>query len=42
LKAGKPFVSGRNSLAPDRTTFSEVSWLITKPTETITLTYEKL
>lgn len=41
LKAGKPFVSGRNSLAADRKTFSEVSWLITKPNETITLTYER-
>ncbi|MFS0772402.1 hypothetical protein [Sphingomonas sp. 1P08PE] len=41
LKAGKPFVSGRNSLAADLKTFSEVSWLVAKPTETITLIYDR-
>ncbi len=41
IKAGKPFVSGRNSLAADGRTFTEVSWLVTKPAETITLIYER-
>jgi hypothetical protein len=41
IKAGKPFVSGRNSLAADGRTFTEVSWLVTKPAETITLIYDR-
>jgi hypothetical protein len=41
LKAGKPFVSGRNSLAADRKSFTEVSWLVTKPAEKITLIYDR-
>ena len=41
IKAGKPFVSGRNSLAADRKTFTEVSWLVTKPENTITLIYDR-
>lgn len=40
--AGKPFVRGKNTLAPDRKTFSEVSWLISKPSDVVTLVYEKL
>lgn len=41
LKAGKPFVSGRNTLAANRKTFNEVSWLVDKPGDTITLVYER-
>lgn len=41
FKAGKPFVSGMNSLTSNRNSFTEVSWLVTKPAETITLTYDR-
>ncbi|NJR77980.1 hypothetical protein [Sphingomonas corticis] len=38
---GKPFVQGRNTLAPDRNSFSEVSWLVGKPGDIVTLVYER-
>jgi hypothetical protein len=41
IKAGEPFVSGRNSLSADRKSFTEVSWLVAKPDETITLIYDR-
>ena len=39
--AGKPFVQGRNSLAFDRMTFTEVSWLVSKPGKLVTLIYDR-
>lgn len=41
LKAGKPIVRGRNVLAPDRRSFTEVSWSISKPDEKKTFVYER-
>lgn len=40
-RAGKPFVEGVNTLSGDGKSFSEVSWLITKPGSTITHIYER-
>ena len=39
--AGTPRVRGNNTLAADRKTFIEVSWLIAKPEKTVTLIYER-
>ncbi len=39
-KAGKPFVQGLNTLADDRQSFTEVSWLADKPESRVTLIYE--
>lgn len=41
LRAGKPIVRGRNVLAPDRRSFTEVSWLISKPDEKKMFVYER-
>jgi hypothetical protein len=41
FKTGKPFVSGKNSLAADRKSFIEVSWLVSQPEKTITLIYDR-
>ena len=41
FRAGKPFVRGRNTLAADRKSFTEVSWLVSKPGDRITLTYDR-
>ena len=39
--AGKPYVQGRNMLTPDLKAFTEVSWLVGKPADTVTLTYRR-
>lgn len=39
--AGKPFVQGENTLAADRQSFTEVSWLVEKPGDKVTLVYER-
>ena len=41
IMAGKPFVQGRNTLAADRKTFTETSWLVSKPSDIVTLVYER-
>lgn len=38
---GKPYVQGQNTLAADLKTFNEVSWLVSKPGDLITLVYER-
>lgn len=40
-RAGKPYVRGINTLAADRKTFTEVSWLVTKPDKTVSLIYDR-
>ena len=40
-RAGKPDIHGRNTLADDRRSFTEVSWLVTKPERTVTLVYDR-
>jgi hypothetical protein len=37
----KPYVRGVNTLAADLKTFTEVSWLISEPGKTVTLTYDR-
>lgn len=39
--AGKPYVRGRNILANDLKTFKEVSWLVKKPADVVTLVYRR-
>jgi hypothetical protein len=41
FKEGKPFVAGLNTLAADGKSFKEISWLTTKPSDTITLVYDR-
>lgn len=38
---GKPIAEGKNTIAPDGKSFTEVNWLAGKPTETYTMIYEK-
>lgn len=40
-RPGKPDVHGRNTLAADGKSFTEVTWLATKPKQTITLVYDR-
>ena len=40
-KAGKPWVRGRNALAPDRQSFTEESWLVAKPAGVVRLVYDR-
>lgn len=39
--AGKPFVSGVNTLAADGRSFTEVSWRVNAPAKTVTLVYDR-
>ena len=41
FRDGKPYIRGTNTLAPDRMTFTEVSWLISRPGKTATLIYDR-
>ena len=38
---GKPFVQGENTLAADRQSFTEISWLVGKPEDKVTLIYQR-
>ncbi|WGM30599.1 hypothetical protein [Brevundimonas sp. NIBR11] len=40
-KDGQPFVQGLNTLAADRQSFTEVSWLADEPENRVTLIYER-
>lgn len=40
-RPAKPDVQGRNALAADRRSFTEVSWLVTEPAKTVTLVYDR-
>lgn len=41
FREGKPYIKGVNSVAADRRTFKEVSWLISKPDKIVTLIYDR-
>lgn len=41
LKDGKPFVAGRNAIAADGRSFTEVSWRVETPGETRTFVYDR-
>ena len=41
FKEGKPWVRGRNVLAADHKSFTEVSWLAAKPTRKLTFVFDK-
>jgi hypothetical protein len=41
FRKGKPFVTGINTLRPGGRAFDEVSWLVAKPVEKVTLVYER-
>lgn len=41
FKDGRPFVSGVNTLRRNGRVFDEVSWLISKPADRVTLVYER-
>lgn len=40
-RAGKPDILGRNTLARDGRSFTEVSWVATAPDKTVTLVYDR-
>lgn len=39
--AGAPYVRGINTLAVDRRSFTEVSWLVAKPAKKVVLVYDR-
>ena len=38
---GKPILRGRNTLSADRTRFTEVNWLVAKPSDVVTQIFER-